>query len=116
MPTQEICDRCLNKRCECKKCRGLNIKLKRYCCCAFDPNENKFCDLLYNGTETDPNKPIYIRFGKKYKKLERDEIIKEGAMQSWCHDELNPITNADGKTIGSTPSQFSDERDFYNPI
>ena len=59
---------------------------------------------------------IYYRFGKQYKKLKRNEIIKEGAMQSWCHGELQPITNSDGKTIGGTPSNFSDERDFYNPI
>lgn len=61
-------------------------------------------------------KPIYYRFGKKYHKLERDEIIKEGAMQAWALGELQPIKNTDGQTIGSTPSDFSPERDFYNPI
>ena len=59
---------------------------------------------------------IYTRFGNEYKKLKRDEVIKEGAMQSWEHGELQPLGNGDGKTIGDTPSSFSDERDFYNPI
>ncbi len=61
-------------------------------------------------------KIIYIRNGKKFYKLERNEIIKEGAMMSWCNGELIPITNGDGKTIGRPPSEFSDERDFYNPF
>jgi len=34
-------------------------------------------------------------------------------MQSWCHGELQPIRNT---TIGSKPSDFSVERDFYNPM
>jgi hypothetical protein len=59
---------------------------------------------------------IYTRFGKEFKKLKRDEVIKEGAMQSWCNGELQLIKNSDGKTIGDIPSSFSDERDFYNPI
>jgi hypothetical protein len=58
---------------------------------------------------------IYTRFGKKYLKCKRDEVIKEGAMQSWCFGELQPIMNTDSETIGDTPSSFSDERDFYNP-
>jgi len=57
---------------------------------------------------------IYTRFGKKYYKLRRDEIIKKGAMQSWCFGELFPIKNSDGATVGNTPSSFLDERDFYN--
>lgn len=60
--------------------------------------------------------PTYYRFGKPYRKLKRDEVIKEGAMQSWDHGELQPVMNTDGKTIGDTPSSFSDERDFYNPV
>ncbi len=59
---------------------------------------------------------IYTRFGKKFKKINRDEIIKEGAMQSWEDGELQPLGNGDGKTIGDIPSSFSNERDFYNPI
>jgi len=59
------------------------------------------------------NNIINTFIGKKYKKLKRDEIIKEGAMQSWCHGELQPIRNT---TIGSKPSDFSVERDFYNPM
>lgn len=61
-------------------------------------------------------KHIYIRNGRKYVKLDRHEKIKEGAMQSWCNGELQPIANSDGKTIGDVPASFSDERDFYNPI
>jgi len=57
---------------------------------------------------------IYYRFGKRYRKLGRDEIIKRGAMQSWELGELQPITNADRQTIGGTPADFSNERDFYN--
>jgi hypothetical protein len=64
----------------------------------------------------DPKKLIYWKNGNPYLKLERTEIIAEGAMQSWCHGELQPIINADGSTVGDTPSSFSDERDFYNPI
>jgi len=64
----------------------------------------------------DPKNQIYIRFGKKYRKLMRNEIIKKGAMQSWCYGELQPIKNSDGRTIGDTPSSFSNERNFYNPI
>jgi hypothetical protein len=60
------------------------------------------------------NENIYHRFGKKYQKLKRNEIIKEGAMQSWDNGELNPIAGFD--TIGDTPAMFSPERDFYNPI
>lgn len=59
-------------------------------------------------------KPVYFRFGKRYCKLERNEIIKEGAMHSFCGGELNPISGGD--TIGDTPSSFSDEREFYNLI
>ena len=57
---------------------------------------------------------IYYRNGQQYRKLKRDEVIKEGAMQSWCNGELHAITGFD--TVGDTPSCFSDERDFYNPI
>jgi len=56
----------------------------------------------------------YYRFGKPYKKLQRHEIIREGAMQSWCNGELNSIMEDD--IVGQTPNQFSDERDFYNPV
>ena len=59
---------------------------------------------------------IYVRFGKEYRKLDRNEKIPEDAFQSWCYGELQPITNADGRTVGATPSEFSDDRDFYAPI
>lgn len=58
--------------------------------------------------------PIYYRFGQKYRKLKRDEVIKKGAMHCWCHGELQPIMN--DETIGDIPANFSDERDFFNPI
>jgi hypothetical protein len=58
----------------------------------------------------------YYRHNKSYRKLLRHERIEEGAMQSWCHGELQPIVNADGETVGGTPADFSEERDFYNPI
>lgn len=57
---------------------------------------------------------IYILGGKKYRKLERDEVIEKGAMHSICGGELRPIMGLD--TIGDIPSSFSIERDFYNPI
>ena len=60
------------------------------------------------------NKIVYQRFGKKYRKIDRNETIAPGAMQSWCLGELEPIIGAD--IIGDKPSNFSDERDFYNPI
>ena len=61
-------------------------------------------------------KIIYWRFGKKYKKIERNsnEKIKDGAMHSYCGGELFPIIGND--TIGDVPSNFSDEREFYNPV
>ncbi len=43
--------------------------------------------------------PIYYRFGKKYRRIKRNEKIMIGAMQSWCNGELQPIKNSDGKTI-----------------
>lgn len=62
------------------------------------------------------NKVIYTRNGKDYFKITRYEKIKEGALQSWCGGELQPITNSDGKTVGSTPADFSNEREFFNPV
>ena len=59
-------------------------------------------------------KPIYHRHGKQYRKLERHEIIKAGALHSVCYGELMPIIN--DETIGQTPAEFSNEREFFNPI
>lgn len=59
---------------------------------------------------------IYKKDGNEYRKLKRDEVIKAGAMMSIDNGELYPITNRLGDTIGSTPAEFSDERDFYNLI
>lgn len=57
---------------------------------------------------------IYVRFGKKYRKIARNEKIEKGAMQSWEFGELQSILH--DETIGQTPDDFSLERDFYNPI
>ena len=62
----------------------------------------------------DPSKIVYYRFGKKYRKIGRDEVIEEGAMHSLCGYELKPLASPD--TVGQTPSAYSDEREFYNPI
>jgi len=57
---------------------------------------------------------LYIRHGMRYRKIGRDEVIQAGAMHSYCGGELKPVINKD--TIGDTPSSFSPERDFFNPI
>lgn len=57
---------------------------------------------------------IYYRFGKRYRKIRRDEKIEEGAMHSYCGCELKPIMGIG--TVGDIPANFSDEREFYNPI
>lgn len=59
---------------------------------------------------------VYHMNGKRYRKIGRNEIIKEGAMQSWDGSGLLPITNTMEETIGNIPANFSRERDFYNPI
>lgn len=56
----------------------------------------------------------YVSAGKRYRKIGRDEKIKEGALHSWHNGKLNPIT--DIWTVGDTPSSFARERDFYNPL
>uniref|UniRef100_A0A6M3LDM0 Uncharacterized protein n=1 Tax=viral metagenome TaxID=1070528 RepID=A0A6M3LDM0_9ZZZZ len=56
----------------------------------------------------------YVRFGKKYRKIGRDEIIQEGAMHSVLGDELSPIL--DPGIIGEKPSDLNDEIDFFNPL
>lgn len=61
-----------------------------------------------------PKEIIYYRYGKPYRKLNRNEIIRKGAMQSFCLGELQPIAHPE--TIGQTPNDFSRERDFFNPI
>lgn len=61
-----------------------------------------------------PEEIIYYRFGRKFRKIGRDEIIKYGAMHSYDHFELNPILH--DSTVGKTPADFSSQRNFYNPI
>jgi len=58
---------------------------------------------------------IYFREGKRYVKIQRNEVIRQGAMHSWCNGELIPLANPQ-ETIGQTPNDFSPERDFYNPV
>ena len=58
--------------------------------------------------------PVYWKDGNAYRKLKRNEVIAEGAMQSYCNGELNPCLGI--HTVGDTPSSFSDDRDFYNPV
>jgi hypothetical protein len=57
---------------------------------------------------------IYVRLGKKYRKIARDEKIAKGAMMTLADGELNPIMHEG--TIGQLPSSFSEERNFFNPI
>ena len=66
--------------------------------------------------ESDIREVTYIRSKRKFRKLKRDEVIEEGAMQSWCNGELQPAEDLISETVGDTPSSFSDNRDFYNPI
>ena len=64
--------------------------------------------------EAEKAEKIKVKDGKKYRKLDREEVIAEGAMHSWCNGELHPIMSID--TIGDKPSSFCDKRDFYNPV
>jgi hypothetical protein len=56
---------------------------------------------------------IYQKDGKQFVKIARNEKIRSGAMHSWCGGELQPIMH--DETIGQTPDDFSDEREFFNP-
>lgn len=58
----------------------------------------------------------YQRFGKKYRKIGRHEVIKEGAMYSWRLGELKPTGQFMPDTVGDIPAHYYSERDFYNPI
>lgn len=71
------------------------------------PNEKvqSFGDLLRENI-------IYTKDGKEYRKINRNEIIKEGAMFSWRGGELQPIHS----TADDTPANFANEREFYNPL
>ena len=57
---------------------------------------------------------VYIIDGKKYLKLKKDEVIKEGAVHCYNHQGFYPVMHK--KTIGDKPSSFSEERDFFNLI
>lgn len=81
---------------KCQKCGGILVTINWW---------NKY---IYKDGEK------YMMNGKKYRKIGRSEIIKEGAMQSWCNHELQPIRNPE--TIGDIPDNFSPERNFFNPV
>lgn len=66
--------------------------------------------------------------GKEYRKLNRNEVIKKGAMHSWNNGELCSIFD-NPYAVGETPDNFKNgmiptyslsgkrnEIDFYNPI
>ena len=82
-----------------------------------DETTNSLGDFLRKALKELPvTKFVKDKNGKKYRKLDREEFIKPGAMYSWNNSKLMPITNFSRETIGNTPSDFSDERDFYNPV
>ena len=57
---------------------------------------------------------VYYRNNKKYRKIDRNEVIEEGAMHSILDGELHTVKFPE--TVGETPSDFSADRNFYNPI
>jgi len=63
-------------------------------------------DQIYEG--------IYLFEGRKYRKLRRDEKIAAGAIHSFAGAPLHPICSKE--TIGQTPNNFSEKRDFFNPV
>ncbi len=65
-------------------------------------------------TKHEDRDPVYYRFGKKYRKIGRHEVIKKGALQSLSGREPKPIKSPD--TVGDTPSSFLPGREFYNPV
>jgi len=53
--------------------------------------------------------------GDMYKRLEDNEVIKEGAIHMLrTGGALKPIMGFD--TVGDTPSSFSDDRIFFNLV
>lgn len=62
------------------------------------------------------NEPIYYRNGRKYKKVTPHGTIDDYAMVSCCGGELMPISELDDDVCGMTPSEVSDELDFFNLI
>lgn len=57
---------------------------------------------------------IIVLNNKRYKKLKRNERIKPETIHSLCGHGYFPLTNT--TTIGQRPSDFSDEKDFYNLV
>jgi hypothetical protein len=55
---------------------------------------------------------IYLKDGKQFRKISRNEIIKEGAYHNWSCGELHRIVNSE--TIGKTPNDFGSDREFFN--
>lgn len=64
--------------------------------------------------ETIPSKEIVKLSFRRYVRVGDDEKIKEGAISQLCDGPLCPIMGID--TIGDTPSSFSRDRKFYNPL
>lgn len=60
-------------------------------------------------------KAIYYRYGIKLRKLNRTEKITINCLQSFNYGELHEIMFPE-ETVGQTPADFSDEREFYIPI
>lgn len=58
---------------------------------------------------------VYVKDNKVFVKLAQTDIINEGAMHAFCGFELRPIPD-DEKIIGDFPFNYSDEREFYNPL
>lgn len=50
----------------------------------------------------------------KYRKLNRNEIIKKGDRHSLHNGKLQTIKNKE--TFGQTPAEFSIDRDFYRRV
>lgn len=52
--------------------------------------------------------------GVLYRKLERDEVIAEGAVHTY--EGHGPFPIGDPDTVGDVPNSFSKKRTFYNPL
>lgn len=56
-------------------------------------------------------KNIRYSMGRPYRKLEQHEVIKPDDLHSWRGGPLFPLAHPD--SAGYTPSDFSEEREFY---
>jgi hypothetical protein len=69
-------------------------------------------DCVFFDSCVDITKYVYYLRGKKYRKLKKWEVIKEGAMSK----RSGEISQINENCVGKTPSEFSDKRDFFNPL